>query len=82
MGELRVNCIRQEFYHGEGGWEGKELKIGLRTGELVALSENNRFNFRVSIKFFKLVFSTYKFISIVCTLCARFRLYISKRIFI
>lgn len=55
-----------------GDGEGKEMKIGLRTGELAALSENNRFNFIVSITFFKLVFSTYKFISIVCTLCLRF----------
>lgn len=55
-----------------GDGKGKEIKIGLQTGELAALSENNRFNFIDSITFFKLVFSTYKFISIVCTLCLRF----------
>lgn len=47
-------------------------KIVVRTGELAAPSEKNRFNFIVSITFLKLVFSTNKFISIVFTLCVRF----------
>lgn len=59
---------------GRGDGEGKEIKISLRTGELAALSENNGFSFIVTITLFKTRFqySTYKFISIVCTLCVRF----------